>query len=474
MDRKKISWPYKAISFLLLVCLLLDSISGPLVYPYFDMDDDAYGWIMEIYEERPNSLDAVFIGSSNTTRFWMPLVAWREYGIASCNYAMNSQRIESYRYLIEEARKTQPDAVYVLSINRSVLELPYEVVHYQTVLMHHSLTRLRLIRAYAKYNVTVRMKLAELLFPLILYHFRWDELSSWDFSRTIFAKGATRLSRFLTRITDINDNVNDDTVRGEPDMQEEEVFLDLLDYLDRNRVRVLFLGTPQYDYPEEQASLNTLLDLIEARGYPVLRAKEKVNEIGFDFSQDYYNVGHTNIHGAAKYTHFVANYLLENYNITDKRDNPEYADFDAAYEEYAPYVNSSILDFEQEGLSRAFDLQAPELMSVERENQTFTITWREIPNADGYRIYRKSVPASAGNRALGVWEAVADLSSGEARYSERVTEEDATYTYTVVPYCFDSGGGIQYGNFCYSGISTNNQASSQLESQKAEAEDLED
>ena len=70
-----------------------------------------------IYEEPENSLDAVYIGSSNCYAFWNPNIAWEEYGIAVYPYCCSTQPLLATEYLIKEARKTQPNAVYIVNIN---------------------------------------------------------------------------------------------------------------------------------------------------------------------------------------------------------------------------------------------------------------------------------------------------------------------------------------------------------------------
>ena len=474
MKNRCVPWPLRIILFLVLVCLLLNLISGPLIFPY---EERVYSTVRGLYEETPGSLDAVFIGNSNTYTFWVPLFAWKEYGITSFDYSVPFQKMESYRYLIEEARKTQPDALYVVSIGNPSIHLAKEHVHVLTDYMHHSFTRTRLIRTYAKYNGFTHKEQLEQLLPLLIHHFRWDELTEGDYSRSVFAKGAQNYRDFLDRIVDLSGRELAVAERAESRDLEMEVISDLLDELDRNQTRVLFLNPPQFHYSDDEyARMKSLLDLIEERGYHVLRAEQIMEEAGLDPAQDFYDPGHTNIHGAAKYTHFVARYLQEHYGFSDKRGDPDYQDFDAAYEEYKPFFAPFVLDFEVKGALRTDSLKAPELLSVERDGQAVKLTWGESPRADGYRVYRKCRIAAENGITETAWEALGDLEGSQLQYIDRTAEEGADYTYTVVPCSIDGEGvlGVRYGDFRYHGISTEDSATTQPGTQEVLSDCIED
>ena len=79
-------------------------------------DQRNYQWVQGFYSEEENSLDAVYIGSSGTYAFWQAALGWNSHGIAVWPYATNSQPPEAIRYIIEDARRTQPDALYIIHV----------------------------------------------------------------------------------------------------------------------------------------------------------------------------------------------------------------------------------------------------------------------------------------------------------------------------------------------------------------------
>ena len=103
----------KTIIFILIFTVTLTTITGVLV----TVDSLGYQNIASFYEEPEGLLDAVYIGSSNCFVFWNSLLAWEEYGISVFPYACNSNLFYSTEYLIKEAKKTQPDALFIVNIN---------------------------------------------------------------------------------------------------------------------------------------------------------------------------------------------------------------------------------------------------------------------------------------------------------------------------------------------------------------------
>ena len=96
----------KAVAFVLIFIILLFRVSRIMTVNSADME---YQLMTGIYGEEENSLDAVYLGSSDTYAFWNPLIAYEEYGICVYQYNCSSQPLTVAENLIKEARKTQPD-----------------------------------------------------------------------------------------------------------------------------------------------------------------------------------------------------------------------------------------------------------------------------------------------------------------------------------------------------------------------------
>lgn len=104
----------KCIAFAVIFAVCLNALTTILTNR---VDATTNNCVENFYAEEENKLDAVYLGSSNCFAFWNPIVAWQEYGIAVHSFASNSQPITATEYYLREARKTQPNAVYIININ---------------------------------------------------------------------------------------------------------------------------------------------------------------------------------------------------------------------------------------------------------------------------------------------------------------------------------------------------------------------
>ena len=62
-------------------------------------------------------------------------------------------------------------------------------------------------------------------------------------------------------------------------------------------------------------------------GLDYFNYEKMADEIGIDYSTDTYDAGlHLNLAGAEKLSKYFGEYLIENYDLTDYREDPEYAE----------------------------------------------------------------------------------------------------------------------------------------------------
>jgi len=331
----KKSYIIKAVLFTLIFILLFAYISKVVTYP---SDYRNYQWIGGFYEEEEESLDAVYIGSSNCYAFWDSMTAWDEYGIAVFPYSCNAMSFLATEYLIKETRKTQPDALFVVNINTiSETTVTIEKVHHLLDYMPMSLNKLELIDALAEAGDFTTEEKMECIVPMLRYHGRWSDLSKRDFKYKVNGmKGSSVYSTFLNSYVDITDRyVLTDETADIPEMYE-KALTSLLDYCDEEKVKVLFVTVPRAEKDEERLSqINQLNAMIEERGYDTLYLMDQTDEMGIDITTDFYNRNHTNVHGSIKYTQYLSEYLIENYGFEDKRFDEAYKSWDKGYKKYS-------------------------------------------------------------------------------------------------------------------------------------------
>ena len=433
----------KSIVFVLLFALCLAPVNRVLSQP---LDRRSYQWVAGFYEEPEDSLDAVYIGSSNVYAFWNPLLAWDSQGIAVYSYASNDQPFAAVPYLIDEVRKTQPDALIIVNVNSlhdTVIKETH--MHYLVGNMPMSLNRLKLTKHLADeagYSLSESM---EFYFPIIRFHERWSELKEADFEFEINGlKGASIYANHLQGVKNIT---ADYQVGIEPSVPEDAV-LDtlnsLLDYCDAHSVNILFVTVPWAE--ENVETVNNFLylnDLIESRGYPVLDLMDKLDEIGLETKKDYYNETHTNIHGSVKFTRYLSQYLVENYGFRDKRGEEAYSSWEEGRKAYAAYLDPQVLDIEYNGAVRDYTLAEPGSLRAKEQDSCVTVTWSAVEGAEGYCVYKKT--------GSGRWKRLAEVT--ETQFIDTQMRNDVTWMYRVVPLRYDETGEVCYGRFAYSGAS---------------------
>ena len=422
-----------AVFFLLLLAVVY-SVSG-----VFGIDAERCVFNLQYFtREKPGTLDAVYIGSSNVHAFWEPAFGWDEYGIAVWNYSTDGVSQKGIKYYLTEAKKTQPQAVFLINLNvfkfKSV-EVRQQYIHRMVDYFPLSLNKIRMIRTLSTrmddLNPNAKQQNPlEYYFPIIRFHSRWDSLKPWalgaddrDYKSSFINNGYTH------NVMDLTDSCRVIPGKGEVAESVLAVFTDLLDYCDATGTRVLFVKVPQANTTEEARQMNTLESLAQGRGYPCLDLMEKAEEIGILPGTDYYNENHTNVHGSLKFSDYLGRYLVEQYGFTDKRGQPDWESWDRAARDYMDYVSPYCLPFEREHAGRSA-LDIPAMGKPAAKGKEIRVSWEPVDGAEGYQIYRKSEKEKNG-----FWHLVATVGDDTDTYLDTDLKASTQYTYTVVPFC---------------------------------------
>lgn len=409
-------------------------------------DQYTYQLIGGFYEEPENSLDGVYIGSSNCFSFWNPLVAWNNYGLNIYPYASGSQPFYATEYIIREARKTQPDALYIANLNNvEADDLSVSGIHYLVNYMPETEIKKELIQYLGGLIGYSPIDNLEFRFPWIRNREHWTKyLKNGFFPELNGVKGAAKHDEYLKVCTNITDHyILSDATADIPDELIESID-SLLDYCDAENVNILFVSVPRAELSlNALARINTVADLIRARGYEVLYLTDKAEEVGLDLSQDYADNRHANVHGSIKFTNYLSEYLLENYDLKNKHGNASYSSWDDAWKIYIDDLAANILNVELDASHRDYSLAAPQDLTAEADEKGIMIQWNPVEGADGYCVYRKI-------GSSGAWSFVSDVQM-QTSWLDDDCYSGIRYYYTVVP-VRNIDGDHFFGNFPYRGI----------------------
>ncbi len=285
------------------------------------------------YAEEENSLDMVFLGSSSVYRYISTPYLWEKYEITSYNLATGSQPTGVTEALIEEVQKSQNPQLYIVEVRRFLKdpkEKENEEVYLRRVTdnMNYSWNRTKLV---LEGSVGQEDRISY-LFDLLKYHGEWENI----FRKSRLAYGDNKEAQPKKGWRNIFEvkKIKKPKISGEATPQElheqaEEDLLDLMDYCDEHKINILFLATPWKMSTEDAGRSRTVEKIVTSHGYTYLDCNLYYDEIGLDFSTDFYDRKHVNAWGAEKVTQFVGDYIVTNYQVTGNHDEKIRQQWDA-------------------------------------------------------------------------------------------------------------------------------------------------
>ena len=178
-------------------------------------------------------------------------------------------------------------------------------------------------------SMTASEHMADYIFPILRYHSRWSDLSAEDFEY-MFHKDKVSHYTYIYWVD----------VRPVDDFPEPEKLSDYtlgdkaMEYLDRMRalceekgINLVLVKSPSlyphwYDEWDEQ-----IVEYADKYGLDYFNYEKMADEVGIDYHTDTYDAGlHLNLSGAEKLSHYFGDYLTRTYDLTDYREDPEYAE----------------------------------------------------------------------------------------------------------------------------------------------------
>lgn len=315
-------------------CFLLILVELLSVLTFITRNKNEAQQMYPYYDEKENSLDVVFVGSSHVRCSVYPMELYHEYGIASYDCAPPSLSLPQIYYLVLEVLKTQAPKVLVLDISSIAHENikihSPEYAHIQLDNMKWSLNKIEAINDLIE-NPGDRL---EYYFPLLKFHTRWKELLPRDFERITGVSKGAYISNVVQANSKLIEIMPEDYV--EQISEYAEMYLrKTLDYCCDQNVQVLLFNPPTLEGETTQGKYNAAYAIAEEYGFPYLNLIHYWDDIGLDYTTDFLDNLHCNRSGAEKVTAYMGEFLKENYNLPDRREDPAYAVvWNDAYEQY--------------------------------------------------------------------------------------------------------------------------------------------
>lgn len=279
--------------------------------------------IIGIKEE--DSLDMVYIGGSAAFCYWIPLQAWNDCGFTSYDLTSTSIQAENILYLVKHALKYQDPELFVIGVRSFAYytDEGYEAgLRYVSDSLDLGLDRIQLARTYFRHR-NIDTDICSVYFDIIKHHINYDALASpeiWNLMDNT-AEHPEKGCHLLTSYYYLDEPEPFQTEqRAELPQGASDTLYELLDFCTEEDLNVLFVVCPYAVAEEEYELYNTMEDIITSYGFGFLNANDYYDVMDLDFSKDFADKGHVSALGAEKYTAFLGNYIVENYGLTDHRN----------------------------------------------------------------------------------------------------------------------------------------------------------
>lgn len=327
----------RSIAFFMAVAVMVLALCD-----LFDMDN-TYNFNQRYctYRNFPeDTVDAVILGTSGVDRYWVPSQAYEEYGITVYPLSTDAFPAWLYKYAVDEALRFQDVDLLILDIRPFTLEecnindMDIRARRFLDALTPFSINRIKGCLETMKIRDEVDKSASRLdlsyLFPIIKFHGRWsqdDYLISNNWSKAPHEYlGFNIIDNATTRMAPQEHFGYDADYYVDLNPYIEAYLYDFLDYLKELKdLEILFIDTPQVREDVEMGMSNKIYTILEEEGFDYIHYYDENSDstfsIDIDLETDFYNEGHTNFYGAEKFTTIFSEYLVENYDLKDRRDD---------------------------------------------------------------------------------------------------------------------------------------------------------
>ena len=277
--------------------------------------------------------DVLFLGTSRVLDGISPMELWRDYGFTSYNMGNNSEPLGVTRWVLETAleyhtpRVALIDVFYVRHAMDEGWTYSFRHLFYDAL----PLSRAKIRAVCATQPEDGRL---EFLMPFSLYHGRWEEILSGQQERLVECEpymmgGEMRLSRQTREGYTFTEEMEQGELPGHQALRE-------IAALCRERgVELVFVALPGHASEQEQMDMNSVQRVADELGVPF------VNMVRMEIVDNQSDCcdwqGHLNPDGASKVTAFLGAWLMEHYDLPDRRGDSACAHWDdslALYEAY--------------------------------------------------------------------------------------------------------------------------------------------
>lgn len=310
-------------------------------YNYIMMDKTENAYAATLNYEEEDSIDVIFLGSSQMIYGIQPMQLWDKYGMTSYNLATSATNIPTSYWAAEIAIEKQHPQFIVLDV---------AFVHSDDKVLSNNLPRLHALldnfptsaKKYEAINDLVETEdRLQFYIPAYIYHTRWnDGLQEKDFKdlEDYEAKGA-----FLRDETWNYENMViriPDEIKTEICPTAEEYLKKLVDLCNENDITLVLMAIPTIFSSDIQSMFNYVKDFAAENDIVFIDGYDDPEFWQLDYATDFMDIAHVNLRGSEKVTNYIGEYLVTNFDIPSHKGEAEYEEWNEEYKEYSEFRES--------------------------------------------------------------------------------------------------------------------------------------
>ena len=317
----------RALKILLSALIVLDSmlLLQRLLTPKY-VDGVVEGAFVAEYYRDEKDHDVIFVGDCEVYENFSPAVLWEEYGINSYIRGSAEQYIWQSYYLLEDTLRYETPKAVIFNIQSLQFSESQREAYNRMSLegMEWSPVKVKAILA----SMRPEEKFLDYVFPILLPHSRWSELTGSDVEY-LFKTKPVSFNGYYMRV-DVRPAENVPVGKPLADYSFGEnawKYLDMMaDLCEKEGIQLILIKAPSlypYWYPQWEAQVESYA---EERNLPYINFLDIQEETGIDYATDTYDGGlHMNLSGAEKLSRYMGRYLIDKAGIPDRRGEPELA-----------------------------------------------------------------------------------------------------------------------------------------------------
>lgn len=320
----------KIVAFLGILSIILLKINDVLSFKY----TDGITQMDHFYKLDDDTVDVLVLGSSHAFVNVNPTILYNEYGIASYNLCASMQPTWNTYYYLKEALKYQKPDLIVMDVYRLTETFTYS----KESKMIKSTYGMRFNgnKYQAIYQSLENPNVGETLLYMMefpSYHGRYAEVLQGNLQGEAVVgegyKGAHPVTEVAAMERPDNSGVTE-KLSIEP-----KTFLyfeKILALADEEEIPVLLINAPYIMGKEDKMIFNSLEEYLSTQdtydNVAYVDYNKFYDELGLDFSIDFADPEHLNTSGMKKFNKTLGAYIKANYELEDRRGNPDFASYE--------------------------------------------------------------------------------------------------------------------------------------------------